>query len=165
MHTLLKEILDPPLQKKFLAVEFPTNCNNGSFSLSRNKKNKLETIQWKKLRKWNVIIKRLICKQFVQVSSLCGPQFPSYLPKGFMHLCRALCGLETPFWWGFAKTRPVARGPQPTTCDGPAVPRPSGRAARRPGARFSNVPIINGPGKLSPFTLKIEVLIVLHLTR
>ena len=34
-----------------------------------------------------------------------------------------------------------------------------------PGARFSNVPIINGPGKLSPFTLKIEVLIVLHLTR
>ena len=32
-----------------------------------------------------------------------------------------------------------------------------------PGARFSKVPIINGPGKLSPFTLKIEVLIVLHL--
>ena len=34
-----------------------------------------------------------------------------------------------------------------------------------PGARFSKVPIINGPGKLSPFTLKIEVSIVLHLTR
>ena len=34
----------------------------------------------------------------------------------------------------------------------------------RPGARFSKVPIINGPGKLSPFTLKIEVSIVLHLT-
>ena len=34
----------------------------------------------------------------------------------------------------------------------------------RPGVRFSNVPIINGPGKLSPFTLKIEVSIVLHLT-
>ena len=33
------------------------------------------------------------------------------------------------------------------------------------GARFSKVPIINGPGKLSPFTLKIEVSIVLHLTR
>ena len=33
-----------------------------------------------------------------------------------------------------------------------------------PGARFSKVPIINGPGKLSPFTLKIEVSIVLHLT-
>ena len=30
--------------------------------------------------------------------------------------------------------------------------------------RFSKVPIINGPGKLSPFTLKIEVSIVLHLT-
>jgi len=34
-----------------------------------------------------------------------------------------------------------------------------------PGARFSKVPIINGPGKLSPFTLKIEVSIVLHTTR
>ena len=33
-----------------------------------------------------------------------------------------------------------------------------------PGARFSKVPIINGPGKRSPFTLKIEVSIVLHLT-
>ena len=33
-----------------------------------------------------------------------------------------------------------------------------------PGARFSKVPIINGPGTLSPFTFKIEVLIVLHLT-
>ena len=32
-----------------------------------------------------------------------------------------------------------------------------------PGARFWKVPIINGPGKLSPFTLKIEVSIVLHL--
>ena len=33
-----------------------------------------------------------------------------------------------------------------------------------PEARFSKVPIINGPGKLSPSTLKIEVSIVLHLT-
>ena len=33
-----------------------------------------------------------------------------------------------------------------------------------PGTRFSKVPIINGPGKQSPFTLKIEVLIVLHPT-
>ena len=32
------------------------------------------------------------------------------------------------------------------------------------GAHFSKVPIINGPGKLSPFTLKTEVSIVLHLT-
>ena len=31
-----------------------------------------------------------------------------------------------------------------------------------PGACFSKVPIINGPGKLSPFSLKIEVSIVLH---
>ena len=36
--------------------------------------------------------KRLIDKQFVKVSSLCGPQFLSYLPKRFMHLCRALHG-------------------------------------------------------------------------
>ena len=36
--------------------------------------------------------------------------------------------------------------------------------AEGPGARFSKVPIINGPGKLSPFTLKIEFSIVLHLT-
>ena len=34
-----------------------------------------------------------------------------------------------------------------------------------PGARFSKVPTINGPGKLSPFTLKIEVSIVFYLTR
>ena len=33
-----------------------------------------------------------------------------------------------------------------------------------PGARFSKVPIINGPGMLSPFALKIEGSIVLHLT-
>ena len=33
-----------------------------------------------------------------------------------------------------------------------------------PGARFSKVPIINGPGKQLPFTLKIDVSIVLHLT-
>ena len=32
------------------------------------------------------------------------------------------------------------------------------------GGSFSKVPIINGPGKLSPFTLKIEVSIVLHRT-
>ena len=32
-----------------------------------------------------------------------------------------------------------------------------------PGGRFSKVPMINGPGKLSLFTLKIGVSIVLHL--
>ena len=36
--------------------------------------------------------KRLIYKQFAQVSGLCGPQFLSYLPKLFTHLCRALYG-------------------------------------------------------------------------
>ena len=36
--------------------------------------------------------KRLIYKQFVQVSGLCGPQFLSYLSKRFTQLCRALYG-------------------------------------------------------------------------
>ena len=36
--------------------------------------------------------KRLIYKQFVQVSGLCRLQFLSYLPKRFTHLCRALYG-------------------------------------------------------------------------
>ena len=61
-----------------------------SFSLSRNKK-----IYWKpssgKAKKMKCY-KRLICKQFFQVSGLCGPQFLSYLPKRFTHLCRALYG-------------------------------------------------------------------------
>ena len=34
--------------------------------------------------------KRLIYQQFVQVSGLCGPQFLSYLPKRFTHLCTVL---------------------------------------------------------------------------
>ena len=36
--------------------------------------------------------KRLIYKQYFQVLGLCGPQFLSYLPKRFTHLCRALYG-------------------------------------------------------------------------
>ena len=36
--------------------------------------------------------KRLVFKQFVQVSGLCGPHFLSYLPKRFTHICRALYG-------------------------------------------------------------------------
>ena len=36
--------------------------------------------------------KRLIYKQFVQVSGLCDRQFLSYLPKCFSHLCRAFYG-------------------------------------------------------------------------
>ena len=51
------------------------------------------------------------------------------------------------------------QGPQGTQgIQGP--PGPKGG----PGARFSKVPIINGPCKLSRFPLKIEVSIVLHLT-
>ena len=39
--------------------------------------------------------KRLIYKQFVQVSGLFGPQFLSYLPKRFTLLCRDLYGDRT----------------------------------------------------------------------
>ena len=37
--------------------------------------------------------KRLIYKQFAQESGLCDPQFLSYFPKRFTHLCT-----ETPYW-------------------------------------------------------------------
>ena len=40
--------------------------------------------------------KRLICKQFVQVSDLCGPQFLSYLPKRFKPFVELF--METPYW-------------------------------------------------------------------
>ena len=36
--------------------------------------------------------KRLVYKQFVQISRLCGPQFLSNLAKRFTQLCRALYG-------------------------------------------------------------------------
>ena len=39
-----------------------------------------------------------------------------------------------------------------------------GSETKIPGACFSKVSIINGSGKLSPFSLKIEVSIVLHVT-
>ena len=42
--------------------------------------------------------KRLMYKQFVQVSGLCGPQFLSYWPKRFTRLCRA-------FSWSFVWRR------------------------------------------------------------
>ena len=61
-----------------------------SFSLSGNKK-----INWKPSSgrsQEKECYKRLIYKQFVQVSGFCGPQFLSYLPKRFTHLCRAFYG-------------------------------------------------------------------------
>ena len=49
--------------------------------------------------------KRLIHKQSLQVSGLCGPPFLSYLPKRLTQLCRALYGVAmlvyhfgTPIW-------------------------------------------------------------------
>ena len=69
-------------------LSLPTHYR--SFSLSRNKK-----INWKpssgKTQEMKCY-KRLIYKQFVKVSGLCGPQFLSYLPTGFTQLCRTLYG-------------------------------------------------------------------------
>ena len=61
-----------------------------SFSLSRNKK----LIGNRRVEEANKIkcYKRLIYKQFVQISGLNGPQFLSYLPKRFTHLSSALYG-------------------------------------------------------------------------
>ena len=65
-----------------------------SFSLSHNKHGTKKNIgnrpveEAKKMKCY----KRLIYKQFVQISGLSGPQFLSYLPKRFTHLCRALYG-------------------------------------------------------------------------
>ena len=65
-----------------------------SFSLSRNKHCTKKNIgnrpveEAKKMKCY----KRLIYKQFVQISSLSCQQFLSYLPKRFTHLCRALYG-------------------------------------------------------------------------
>ena len=76
---------------KIIATKNKIICfpNNRSFSLSRTKK-----INWKPSSGTSEVkyYKRLIYKQFVQVSGLCGPQFLSYLTKRFTHLCRALYG-------------------------------------------------------------------------
>ena len=60
-------------------------------AINTAQKNKLETVWWKKPKK-EKCYKRLIYKQFAQISGLCGPQFLCYLPKHFTHLCRALYG-------------------------------------------------------------------------
>ena len=77
-----------------IKVIFAFKVADRSFSLSRNKK-----INWKPSSgrsQENEMFKRLIIKQFVQVSGLCGPKFLRYLPKRFTHLVE-LC-METPYW-------------------------------------------------------------------
>ena len=70
----------------------PTILHFHCHALNTAQKNKLETVQWKKPRKWNVIKDYYWYKQFFQISGLCGPQFLSHLPKHFTHLCRAMNG-------------------------------------------------------------------------
>ena len=61
-------------------------------AINTAQENKLETVQWKDRAKKMKYYKRPIYKQFVQISSVCGSQFLSYLHKHFTHLCRALYG-------------------------------------------------------------------------
>ena len=53
--------------------------------------------------------KRLLYKQFVEVSGLCGPQLVSYLPKRFTHLSRALHG-DAIFVYSFGPVHKCGRG-------------------------------------------------------
>ena len=69
-----------------LSITGPWRHPYRSFTVTQQK-NKLATVQWKKSKK---CYKRLIYKQYVQVSGLCGPQFLRYLPKRFTHLCTVL---------------------------------------------------------------------------
>ena len=63
-----------------------------AFSLSHNKHGTKKEIRNCPVEEAKKIegYKRLTYKQFVQISGLCGPQFLSYLPKCFTHLCGAL---------------------------------------------------------------------------
>ena len=73
--------------------DMPINTDR-SFSLSRNKhvtKTYIGNRRAEEAKKMKCY-KRLIYKQFVQISGPSGPQFLSYLPKRFTHLCRALYG-------------------------------------------------------------------------
>ena len=71
----------------------PINTDR-SFSLSRNKHGTKTSIGNRRVEeaKKMKFYKKLIYKQFVQISGPFGPQFLSYLPKRFTHLCRALYG-------------------------------------------------------------------------
>ena len=90
-----KPILEPRISKIHCTLsanqkrDSQSEIRHTDFSLSRNKK-----VNWEpssgRLAKKMKCCNRLIHKQFVQVSCLCGPQFLSYLPKRFTHLCRAL---------------------------------------------------------------------------
>ena len=69
------------------------------------------------------------------------------------------CTIHCPKGIRGKRGRPGPPGPQ-----GPQGPQGTQAIQGPPRARFSKVSIINGPGKLSRFPLKIEVSIVLHLT-
>ena len=70
--------------------DMPINTD-WSFSLSRNKYGTKTCIGNRRVEEAKKMkcYKRLIHKQFFQISGPSGPQFLSYLPKRFTHLCRA----------------------------------------------------------------------------
>ena len=70
-------------------------------------------------------------------------------------------GRASPLKEGNNNSRPDPRERRKSSLKAPSNNYP---LDSRPGARFSKVPIINGPGKLSPFTLEIKISIVWHLT-
>ena len=67
------------------------------------------------------------------------------------------------FPWSSSVSHTLHSWPKPARVP-PIMPVMQANCPREPGARFSKVPIVNRHGKLSLFTLKIQVSIVLHLT-
>ena len=114
-----------PLSANGLSIPFHCHAINTAQKKIENR----PVEKAKKMKCYN----RLIYKQFFQVSGLCGPQFPSYLPKHFTHHCR-LC-METPslrskrFQSSYcAKVRAGAKKnplPLPLPCHSFFCPRPN----------------------------------------
>ena len=89
------------MKKKTTGNDIPSLLCYPSFSISRNQhgtKKKIGNCPVEEVKKMKCY-KRLIYKQFIQISALCGPQFLSYLPKHLTYLCRTLYGDAIYWWW------------------------------------------------------------------
>ena len=89
---------EKPYRATFICQDCLCRCNMAliSFRLFRKNLSKLRDFFGQMVYRppWQKISRTPMLKyeRFVQVSGLCGPQFLSYLPKRFMHLCTALYG-------------------------------------------------------------------------